>query len=126
MDCDGLIMICMKARALSCKAATCVHASDAMRSCRVMDRYQLDRILFEVYMTCVRHASRARHAQIYCVLAWCREVYDKRLGSVRYIYRAALVSRSTLVEPSVGPREAPSAQPPAPSAGALYVASRLL
>ena len=46
---SGLFMLCMKAWALSCKTATCVHASDAMRSCRVMDRYQLDPIHFEVY-----------------------------------------------------------------------------
>ena len=58
-------MMGMKARALSCKTATCVHDSDAMRSSRVIDRCQLDPILFEVYMTSVRHASRARAAQIY-------------------------------------------------------------
>ena len=109
---SGLFMLCMKAWALSCKTATCVHDSDAMRSSRVLDRCQLDPILFEVYMTSARHATRARHAQIYCVLAWCRELCDERLGSVRYIYRAALVSRSTLVEPSVGPREAPRANHP--------------
>ena len=89
-----------------------MHDSDAMRSSRVMDRYQFDPNHFEVFMTSMRHATRARAAQIYCVLAWCREVCDDRLGSVRYIYRAALVSRSTLVEPSVGPREAPRANHP--------------
>ena len=113
-------MICMKARAISCKTETCLHASDAMRSSRVLDRCQLDRILFEVYSTSARHASRARRAQIYCVLAWGLELCVERLGSVRYTYRAALVSRSTPLEASVGPREAPRAQPPAPPAPPLY------
>ena len=84
---SGLFMLCMKAWALSCNTATCVHASDVTRSCRVMDRYQLDPIHYEVFMTSMRHATRARAAQIYCVLAWCREVCDGRLGSVRYTYR---------------------------------------
>jgi hypothetical protein len=47
--------------ALRQKRETCVHASDAMRSSRVLDRCQLDRILFEVYSTSARHASRVVH-----------------------------------------------------------------
>jgi hypothetical protein len=52
--------------ALRQKRETCVHASDAMRSSRVLDRCQLDRILFEVYSTSARHASCVVHDQRVC------------------------------------------------------------
>ena len=76
---SGLFMLCMKARALSRKSATCVHASDAMRSCRVMDRYQFDPIHFEVFMTSTRHATLVRGLRRFIV---CLRGVEKCVMSV--------------------------------------------
>ena len=51
-------MMGMKARALSCNSATCVHTSDTMPSSRVLDRYQIGLVLHEAYDSTARDYSR--------------------------------------------------------------------
>ena len=95
--------------ATACSKATCIVDADRMATSYVRDSLQADRVFNEVItFTVPGRDTRDMH----CGMRECgvrRELCRERLGSVRSIYRARLVSRSARVESSTGPRGAPRA-----------------